>query len=107
RESGVIRTRTLEELFDVSTVLANQPVPGGRRVAIVTNAGGPGILAADACEANGLSVPVLDEATQPQARLFLPATASVGNPVDMIASATPEQYQLAIETVASDPSVDS
>ena len=50
RESGVIRTRTLEELFDVATVLANQPVPGGRRVAIVTNAGGPAILAADACE---------------------------------------------------------
>ena len=107
RESGVIRTRTLEELFDVATVLANQPVPGGRRVAIVTNAGGPAILAADACEANGLSVPVLDEATQRQLRSFLPPTASVGNPVDMIASATPEQYQRALEAVAADPGVDS
>jgi acetyl coenzyme A synthetase (ADP forming)-like protein len=107
RESGVIRTQTLEELFDVATVLANQPVPGGRRVAIVTNAGGPAILAADACEAHGLSVPVLDEATQRELRGFLPATASVGNPVDMIASATPEQYRRALETVAADPSVDS
>ncbi len=107
RESGVIRTRTLEELFDVATVLAHQPVPGGRRVAIVTNAGGPAILAADACEANGLTVPVLDEATQRQLRSFLPATASAGNPVDMIASATPEHYRRAIETVAADPSVDS
>jgi acyl-CoA synthetase (NDP forming) len=107
REAGVIRTRTLEELFDVATVLANQPVPGGRRVAIVTNAGGPAILAADACEAHGLSVPVLDEATQLQLRGFLPATASVANPVDMIASATPEQYGKALEAVAADPGIDS
>ena len=107
RESGVIRTRTLEELFDVATVLAHQPVPGGRRVAIVTNAGGPAILAADACEANGLEVPVLGEAVQARLRSFLPATASVGNPVDMIASATPEQYRLALEAVAADPSIDS
>jgi acetyl coenzyme A synthetase (ADP forming)-like protein len=107
RESGVIRTRTLEELFDVATVLAHQPVPGGRRVAIVTNAGGPAILAADACEANGLTVPVLDATTEAQLRSFLPATASVGNPVDMIASATPEQYRRALEAVAADPSVDS
>jgi acyl-CoA synthetase (NDP forming) len=107
REAGVIRTRTLEELFDVATVLANQPVPGGRRVAIVTNAGGPAILAADACEANGLRVPVLAEATQRALRSFLPSTASVGNPVDMIASATPEQYRRALEVVAADPGVDS
>ena len=107
RESGVIRTGTLEELFDVATVLANQPVPGGRRVAIVTNAGGPAILAADACEANGLEVPVLDDAVQRRLRAFLPATASVANPVDMIASATPDQYRQAIETVAADPTVDS
>jgi acetate---CoA ligase (ADP-forming) len=107
RESGVIRTRTLEELFDVATVLAHQPVPGGRRVAIVTNAGGPAILAADACEANGLSVPVLEDATQQRLRALLPPAASVTNPVDMIASATPEQYRLALEAVAADPNVDS
>jgi acetyl coenzyme A synthetase (ADP forming)-like protein len=107
REAGVIRSRTLEELFDVATILANQPVPGGRRVAIVTNAGGPAILAADACEANGLSVPVLGERTQQELRSFLPAAASVGNPVDMLAAATPEQYARALELVVADPGVDS
>ena len=107
REAGVIRTRTLEELFDAATLLAHQPVPGGRRVAIVTNAGGPAILAADACEADGLEVPVLGEATQRALRAFLPPAASVGNPVDMIASATPEQYSKALQVVAADPSVDS
>jgi acetyl coenzyme A synthetase (ADP forming)-like protein len=107
REAGVIRARTLEELFDVATLLAHQPVPGGRRVAIVTNAGGPAILAADACEASGLRVPVLGDTTQRRLRSFLPAVASVTNPVDMIASATPEQYRRALEAVAADPSVDS
>jgi acetyl coenzyme A synthetase (ADP forming)-like protein len=107
RESGVIRTRTLEELFDVASVLATQPVPAGRRVAIVTNAGRPAILAADACEAQGLSVPVLAEATQGALRAFLPPEASVNNPVDMIASATPAQYRQALEIVAADPAVDS
>jgi acetate---CoA ligase (ADP-forming) len=107
RESGVIRTRTLEELFDVASVLATQPVPAGRRVAIVTNAGGPAILAADACEGEGLSVPVLAEATQRALRAILPPAASVSNPVDMIASATPAQYRQALEIVAADPGVDS
>jgi len=107
REAGVIRSRTLEELFDVATVLANQPVPGGRRVAIVTNAGGPAILAADACEANGLTVPVLSEHSQEQLRAFLPSVASVGNPVDMLAAATPAQYTRALEIVAADPEIDS
>ena len=107
REAGVIRTRTLEELFDVATVLANQPIPAGDRVAVVTNAGGPAILAADACEAQGLTVPLLGDATQAALRAFLPASASVGNPVDMIASATPEQYRRALEIVAADPAIDS
>lgn len=107
REAGVIRSRTLEELFDVATILANQPVPGGGRVAIVTNAGGPAILAADACEANGLSVPMLGDRTQRELRSFLPAAASVTNPVDMLATATPEQYARALELIEADPGVDS
>jgi acetyl coenzyme A synthetase (ADP forming)-like protein len=107
RQAGVIRTHTLEELFDVANVLANQPVPSGRRVAIVTNAGGPAILAADACEAQGLELPELSPATVTGLRAFLPAAASVGNPVDMIASATAEHYRQAIELVLADPNVDS
>ena len=107
RESGVIRTTTLEELFDVATLLSHQPVPAGRRVAIVTNAGGPGILAADACDANGLIVAPLSRPTQDRLRAFLPAAASVTNPVDLIASATAAQFERAIANVLADPEVDS
>lgn len=107
RQAGVIRTDTLEEMFDVATILANQPPPRGERVAIVTNAGGLGILCADTCEGNGLKVQPLSDATKERLRSFLPAEASVGNPVDMIASATAEDYANAIETVGADPDVDA
>jgi len=107
RESGVIRTHTLEEMFDVASLLANQPIPTSNRVAIVTNAGGPGILAADACEANGLNVTTLTSETTSRLRGFLPAAASVANPVDMIASASAEHYRRTIELVLADPNVDS
>jgi acetyl coenzyme A synthetase (ADP forming)-like protein len=107
RQAGVIRTHTLEELFDVATLLASQPVPAGRRVAIVTNAGGPAILAADACEAHGLELPALAAGTVEALRAFLPPAASVANPVDMIASAGADHYRQAIELVAADPNVDS
>ncbi|HEY3055997.1 MAG TPA: acetate--CoA ligase family protein, partial [Thermoanaerobaculia bacterium] len=107
RQSGVIRTDTLEEMFDVATLLANQPLPPGRRVAIVTNAGGPGILAADACEANGLELASLNETTMRDLRAFLPPAASVGNPVDMIASASPDQYAKTLDAVLADENVDA
>ena len=107
RQHGVIRTDTLEEMFDVATLLANQPVPKGDRVAIVTNAGGLGIQCADTCEARGVHVPELDPATVEKLRAFLPAEASVGNPVDMIASAGPLDYAQAIAAVADDPGVDA
>jgi acyl-CoA synthetase (NDP forming) len=107
RQSGVIRTDRLEEMFDVASLLANQPPPRGRRVAILTNAGGPGILCADACVAEGLEIPALAETTQAALRDVLPSEASVGNPVDMIASATPDQYRDAIGIVAHDPTVDA
>lgn len=107
KQAGVIRTNTLEELFDVATLLAHQPVPRGSRVAIVTNAGGPGILAADACEAQGLELPRLSDATVAELRAFLPAAASVGNPVDMIASASADSYRRAVTAVLNDDCVDS
>jgi acetyl coenzyme A synthetase (ADP forming)-like protein len=107
RQSGVIRTETLEELFDVASLLANQPLPPGKRVAIVTNAGGPGILASDACESHGLELATLSETTTAQLRSFLPAAASVGNPIDMIASASATQYERAIRLLIDDPAVDS
>jgi acetyl coenzyme A synthetase (ADP forming)-like protein len=106
RDNGVIRTDTLAEMFDVAMLLATQPPPAGNRVGIVTNAGGLGILCADTCEANGLILPSLAQATVDELRSFLPAEASTGNPVDMIASATGEQYERALMAVASDPDVD-
>ncbi len=107
RQAGVIRTGTLEELFDVAALLAHQPVPRGRRVAVVTNAGGPAILAADACEAQGLELPPLSAETTAALRSLLPAAASVANPVDMLASAPPEHYSRVLRLVLADPSVDS
>jgi acetyl coenzyme A synthetase (ADP forming)-like protein len=107
RQSGVIRTDTLAELFDVASLLAHQPVPKGNRVGIVTNAGGPAILCADACEAEGLDVPVLTTASQVQLRTVLAPQASVTNPVDMIATATAEQYERSIAVVANDQNVDA
>ena len=107
RQAGVIRTYTLEEMFDVAALLAHQPIPSGKRVAILTNAGGPGILAADACEANGLVLPQLTPATRDALRAFLPSAASIGNPVDMLASAPPEHYEKATRLLAADPVVDS
>jgi acetyl coenzyme A synthetase (ADP forming)-like protein len=107
RQAGVIRTDTLEELFDVAALLVNQPLPPGNRVGLITNAGGPAILCADACEARGLEVPVLSEISQAKLRTFLPAGASATNPVDMIASAPAEYYRRAIEIVANDENIDA
>jgi acetyl coenzyme A synthetase (ADP forming)-like protein len=107
RQAGVIRTDTIEELFDAGMLLAHQPVPRGRGVAILTNAGGPGILAADACEAHGLKLPALTETTLRTLRSFLPAEASVANPVDMIASATADHYERALTALLADEAVDS
>src|SRR5690606_6425257 len=99
RQSGVIRTDTLEQMFDVAAILASQRPPRGRRVAILTNAGGPGILCADTCSAEGLEVPQLTGETQSALRALLASEASVDNPVDMIASAPAEQYRDAIRII--------
>lgn len=107
RQTGVLRVETLEEMFDVAAGLANQPLPGGKRVAILTNAGGAGILCADMCESVGLELPILSEATQSALRAFLPSTASVGNPVDMVASAPPEQYRRAVEVLLACIDIDA
>src|ERR1043166_5352082 len=107
RQTGVIRAETLEEMFDLASALSTQPLPKGRRIAIITNAGGPGILCTDACEAGGLVVPELSEATKLKMRQFLPAAASVSNPVDMIASAGAESYRKTIETILSSADVDA
>jgi acetyl coenzyme A synthetase (ADP forming)-like protein len=107
RQAGVIRTGTVEELFDVAALLAHQPMPAGSRVAVLSNAGGPAILAADACEAQHLELAALSESTTAGLRELLPPAASVGNPVDMLASAAAEQYASATRLLLADPAVDS
>lgn len=106
-QSGVIRTDTLAEMFDVATLLAHQPPPRGDRVGIITNAGGPGIMCADTCEAAGLSVPMLSDEVRERLAAFLPPEASLGNPVDLIASATGEHYRRAIDTLAAWDGIDA
>ena len=106
-QAGVLRTDTLSELFDLAKLLVAQPAPRGRRAAIVTNAGGPGILCADAAEAAGLKVPVFSAPLRARLAGVLPAEAATGNPVDLLAAAPPGRYQQAIELVASSGEADA
>jgi acyl-CoA synthetase (NDP forming)/GNAT superfamily N-acetyltransferase len=106
RQAGVIRTDTLEELFDVAQVLASQPLPGGKGVAIVGHNGGPGVLAADACSTVGLDVPALAATTQERLRA-MGGTTAVANPVDLSPDARAADFHDAITAVIADPSVDA
>ena len=107
RQAGVLRADTLEEMLDLASLLSRQPLPRGRNVALLTNAGGLGILCADACEAAGLSLPQLSEQTVTALRAFLPAAASDANPVDMLGSATARDYERAVPLLLADPRIDA
>jgi acetyl coenzyme A synthetase (ADP forming)-like protein len=100
-QAGVIRTDTLHELFAVAQLLTTQPVPRGARVAIVTNAGGPGAMCADACQADGVDVPILPAEVQQRLSAFLPPGASVSNPVDMLSLSTADDYGHCVQTLIS------
>ena len=106
-QCGVIRADTVQELFDFGMAFRELPTPKGNRVAIVTNAGGPGIIIADACDASGLDVAELSPDTRTKLEAALPEEASVGNPVDMIATATADSYRTALDQVLQDPQVDA
>jgi acetyl coenzyme A synthetase (ADP forming)-like protein len=106
-QAGVLRARTLEELIDTAVVLGSQPLPRGRQAAVITNAGGLGILCADACSAAGLSLPELSDETRRALADVLPSEASTANPVDLLGSATAETYRAAIPVVLADPGVDA
>lgn len=106
-QTGVIRVDTLEQLFDTGVVLARGPLPAGRRVAVVAAAGGPGFLAADACDAAGLQVPGLGDATRTVLRSVLPQGCIVSNPVQLVAWATLEEYVAALRTILAAPEVDA
>jgi acetyltransferase len=107
RQAGVLRARTMEELFDLAIAFTTQPLPAGDRVAIVTNSGGPGIIATDAVEARGLKMAELTRETVERLRQGLPPTASFYNPVDVIGDADDRRYDFAFSQVLADPGVDS
>ncbi|HSI98166.1 MAG TPA: GNAT family N-acetyltransferase, partial [Gaiellaceae bacterium] len=106
-QAGVIRATSLEELIDAATLLSSQPRLSGRSVALLTNAGGLGILCADACEAAGLDLPSLADDTVAALRSELPAEASVANPVDMLGGATADTYAAVLPLLLADPGVDA
>jgi acetate---CoA ligase (ADP-forming) len=106
-QAGVIRTDTMHELFDVAALLAAQPVPRGDRVAIVTNGGGPGILCADACQAGGIEIMELTGEVRARLAEFLPPAAALGNPIDMIATASATDYRRTLQTLADADACDA
>lgn len=101
-QTGVIRVDTIEELFDVAAALSSQPVPRGNRVVVVTNAGGPGILATDALINSGMEMPSLTPSTVKELRNFISSEASFSNPMDMVAGAGPTEFRLTLEAVKKD-----
>ena len=105
-QSGVIREYSLQDLFATAKVFANCPIPKGDRVAIITNSGGPGIMATDAICEHGMQIAKISDETKEKLRSFLPSAASVKNPIDMIASAPIEHYKQTLETVIADENVD-
>lgn len=106
QQSGVIREFSLKSLFDTAKVFSNCPIPKGNRVAIITNSGGPGIMATDAICESGMEMAQITDATKDKLRSFLPSAASVKNPIDMIASAPIDHYKQTLETVIADENVD-
>ncbi len=107
KRAGICRADTFDALFDYATAFSMQPVPTGKRILIITNAGGPGTMAADAVEKAGMEVAVLDRNIATALRGKLPAAASVGNPVDVLGDADPSRYVDALQAALGDPSVDA
>jgi acetyltransferase len=107
RRAGVLRADTSEEMFDQARALAWCPLPKGAQVAVLTNAGGPGVTAADALEARGLQLAEFSSETKAALEAILPTAASLHNPVDMLASATPGQFADCLEILLEDPNADS
>jgi acetyl coenzyme A synthetase (ADP forming)-like protein len=107
RQAGIIRVNTLEQLFNVATLLSNQPVPAGRRVAIVTNGGGPGIIAADACEQHGLALPELSPELVDRLKAVVRRDIAFRNPLDLTAGAIGEEFERVLKIVADDKGFDA
>jgi acetyltransferase len=106
-QAGILRARSVSELFAYSTALAYQPLPAGRRVAIITNAGGPGIMATDACVNGGLELATLSSETVDYLHEVLPPAANHYNPIDVLGDARSDRYEKALEAALKDPGVDA
>ena len=107
KRAGVIRAENFEALFDYATAFAMQPLPNGERVAIITNAGGPGIMAADAAELSGLKMVSPSQESDAKLRAFMPAAGAFGNPIDVIGDADPDRYVKAFEVMQDDETIDA
>jgi acetyl coenzyme A synthetase (ADP forming)-like protein len=107
RQTGIIRVDSIEELFDVATLLSNQPLPQGKRLVIVTNGGGPGILAADASAQCGLILPELSPETTNKLKPLIKRDISIGNPLDLTGSVTPEEFEGSLKIMVEDDNVDA
>ncbi len=107
RQAGVIRAETLEELFDVAALLSSQPVPAGPRVAVLGNAGGPGVLCADICESSGLTLPAFSPHLQQSLTAALPPEAAVHNPIDLIATIDPKLYRSSLGLLLNSDEIDA
>ena len=106
RQAGIIRANTIEEMFNFAVALAYQPMPAGDRIAIITNAGGPGVMATDAAVKYGLNLAQFSEETTQVFKKTLPATANIKNPVDVIGDARADRYKAAVGASLADENVD-
>jgi len=107
KQSGIIRANTLKQLFDYSIALSGQPIPKGNNVAIITNAGGPGIMATDACEQNNINIANLDVKTIEKLKKFLPPAANFYNPVDVLGDALADRYEKTLAVIEQDKNINA
>ena len=107
KQAGIIRADTIKELFDYAKAFSYQPLPKGKKVAIITNAGGPGIMATDACENNGIQLSSFSTETIDKLKSFLPEAANLYNPVDVLGDALSDRYKKALEVIIQDNNVDA
>jgi len=107
KQAGIMRARTIRNLFDYSTAFAYQPLPKGKNVVIITNAGGPGIMATDACEENNINLATLEAKTVAKLKEFLPAAANFHNPIDVLGDALADRYEKTLKAVVEDKNIDA
>jgi acetate---CoA ligase (ADP-forming) len=107
KQTGVIRARTVKDLFNLATAFAHQPLPGGKNIAIITNAGGPGIMASDACEENGINLANIKPETVEELKKFLPSAGNFYNPIDVLGDALAQRYAKTFEVILKDSDVNA